>query len=66
MKDSENSYVLRIYYDLYDNLLGAKADYIPFVAGIEDCVDIIWIDENPEGFFYEIASALEGYAVSYT
>ena len=65
MKDSEDSYVVGIYYDLYDYLLGAKADYIPFVAGIESCVDIIWTDENPEGFFYEIASAPEGYAASY-
>ena len=34
MKDSENRNVVTIYYDLYDNLLGEKADYIPFVAGI--------------------------------
>ena len=61
MKDSENRNVVTIYYDLYDYLLGEKADYIPFVAGIEECVDIICNDENPEGYFHSISDAPEGY-----
>lgn len=61
MKDSENRNVVTIYYDLCDYLLGEKADYIPFVAGIEECVDIIWNDENPEGYFHSISDAPEGY-----
>ena len=61
MKDAEDSFVTTIYYDLYDYLLGEKADYIPYIAGIENCVDIIWNDENPEGYQYVIADAPEGY-----
>ena len=61
MKDAEDSYVVGIYYDLYDNLLGEKADYIPYIAGIESSVDIIWNDEFPEGYQYVIADAPEGY-----
>ena len=61
MKDSEDSGVLGIYYDLYDYAYLEKADYIPFVAGIEECVDIIWNDENPEGYYHSISDAPEGY-----
>ena len=61
MKDAEDSYVVTIYYDLYDYLLGEKADYIPYIAGIESSIDIIWNDEYPEGYQYVIADAPEDY-----
>ena len=65
MKDNEDSYVLQIYYDLYDYTLGEKADYIPYITGIESVTDYIWTDEFPEGFQYVISDAPEDYLTTY-
>ena len=61
MKDVEDEYVKEIYQYLYDYLLGEKADYIPYVPGIENCLDIIWLSDNPEGYQYLIEDAPSDY-----
>ena len=61
MKDVEDEYVKEIYQYLYDYLLGEKADYIPYVPGIENCLDIIWLSDNPEGYQYLMNDAPSDY-----
>ena len=54
LKDSDNENVLSIYNDLYDNGYNEYADYIPFIPGIENTIDIIWLNDYPEGYQYLI------------
>lgn len=65
LKDCDDHFVQYIYYDLYDNGYGEKADYIPYIFGIENCVEIIWTEEFPEGFQYVIEDAPEDYLEVY-
>jgi hypothetical protein len=53
--------VLSIYDDLYNNGYNEYADYIPFVPGIESCVEIIWLNDYPEGYQYLINDAPSQY-----
>jgi len=64
MKDSNDEYVLEIYGYLKDEYLGDKADYIPFVPGIENSIDIIWID-YPEGYQYLISDSPSNYLTKF-
>lgn len=61
LKDSEDMNVLSIYDDLYNNGYNEYADYIPFVPGIESCVEIIWLNDYPEGYQYLINDAPSQY-----
>ena len=53
--------VLSIYDDLYNNGYNEFADYIPFVPGIENTIEIIWVSDYPEGYQYLINDAPKNY-----
>ena len=61
LKDSDNEYVLSIYEELYNNGYNKFADYIPFVPGIENTIEIIWVSDYPEGYQYLINDAPKNY-----
>ena len=61
LKDSEDINVLSIYDDLYNNGYNGYADYIPFIPGIESSVEIIWLNDYPEGYQYLINDAPSQY-----
>ena len=61
MKDSDNDTVLEIYGYLKDEYLGEKADYIPYIPGIEGAIDVIWLNDYPEGYQYLMSIAPSDY-----
>lgn len=61
MKDSDDDTVLEIYGYLKDEYLGSKADDIPYIPGIENCIDVIWLNDYPEGYQYLISDAPNDY-----
>ena len=66
MKDAENSDLVNLYNEIW-NSIGNKADYIPYIEGVEHCYD--WaMDEAEEYFkgFYYASSEAPDYLATYT
>ena len=62
LNDSENENVISLYNDLYEFGYGDKANYIPFIPGIENSVEILWLNyDYPEGYQYIIDLAPQNY-----
>ena len=61
LKDFDDVAVLEIYEYLRDEYLGDKANYVPYISGIENCVEIIWLGDYPEGYQYLINDAPSDY-----
>lgn len=66
LKDIDDHWTLEMYYEFLNSPLGNKADYIPFITGIESCVDLIYPNDTPEGFYYATDDAPEGYISIYS
>ena len=62
LNDSENENVISLYNDLYEFGYGDKANYIPFIPGIENSIEILWLNyDYPEGYQYIIDLAPQNY-----
>ena len=61
MKDAEDHWVYEMYNEFKNSSLGEKADYIPYVAGVESSIDLYWPEDEPEGYYHSISDAPEGY-----
>ena len=62
LNDSENENVISLYNDLYEFGYGDKANYIPFILGIENSIEILWLNNDyPEGYQFIIDLAPQNY-----